>query len=304
MLPSVGADLELLGSVADRAARNRLQSRWLAAECASWLRDNAELRSAHGPIPQGTAVIRDGSAAPTQVVLGSFAFSTQGLGITPGNPLNLIQASEGADESAALSGWFDALWSSLPATSGAAPAVLDALDAIATQRAPREIYALVLQHLFGSRGDELDEERVVKSATGIRRTVVWQKLYKFQRDGVVGAIDKLNRFGGCIIADSVGLGKTFEALAIIKYHELRNDRVLVLCPKRLRDNWTLYAANDRRNILAADRFNYDVLNHTDLSRDGGLSGDIDPRPRQLGQLRPRRHRRVPQLPQQASSAPR
>ena len=92
---------------------------------------------------------------------------------------------------------------------------------------------------------------------------------------MVGAIDKLNRFGGCIIADSVGLGKTFEALAIIKYHELRNDRVLVLCPKRLRDNWTLYKANDRRNFLAADRFNYDVLNHTDLSRDGGLSGDID-----------------------------
>ena len=91
----------------------------------------------------------------------------------------------------------------------------------------------------------------------------------------MGAIDKLNRFGGCIIADSVGLGKTFEALAIIKYHELRNDRVLVLAPKRLRDNWTLYKANDKRNILAADRFNYDVLNHTDLSRDGGTSGDID-----------------------------
>ena len=124
-------------------------------------------------------------------------------------------------------------------------------------------------------GDEMDEERIVKSATGIRNTVVWKKLFKFQRDGVVGAIDKLNRFGGCIIADSVGLGKTFEALAIIKYHELRNDRVLVLAPKRLRDNWTLYKANDKRNVLAADRFNYDVLNHTDLSRDGGTSGDID-----------------------------
>ncbi|MBL8086354.1 MAG: DEAD/DEAH box helicase, partial [Candidatus Obscuribacter sp.] len=99
--------------------------------------------------------------------------------------------------------------------------------------------------------------------------------FKFQRDVVVGAIDKLERIGGCIIADSVGLGKTFEALAVIKYYELRNDRVLVLCPKRLRDNWALYKANDRRNILATDRFNYDVLNHTDLSREGGHSGDID-----------------------------
>jgi SNF2 family N-terminal domain. len=89
----------------------------------------------------------------------------------------------------------------------------------------------MLQRLFASSGDGLDEERIVKSATGIRNTVVWKKLYKFQRDGVVGAIDKLERFGGCIIADSVGLGKTFEALAIIKYHELRNDRVLVLWPE-------------------------------------------------------------------------
>ncbi len=119
------------------------------------------------------------------------------------------------------------------------------------------------------------QDKIVKSATGIRNTVVWKKLFKFQRDGVVGAIDKLERLGGCIIADSVGLGKTFEALAIIKYYELRNDRVLVLVPKRLRDNWTLYKANDRRNILATDRFNYDVLNHTDLSRDGGKSGDIE-----------------------------
>ena len=275
VLPERSHDLEILGSVADRSTRNRLQSRWLTAQCASWRREKAELRSARGTIPQGSAVIRDGAAAPTQVVLGSFAFSTQGLGITPGNQLSLIQASEGVDESTALSGWFDALWSGLPTDGATPPAVLEALDAIASRRAPREIYALVLQHIFGSRGDELDEERVVKSATGIRRTVVWQKLYRFQRDGVVGAIDKLNRFGGCIIADSVGLGKTFEALAIIKYHELRNDRVLVLCPKRLRDNWTLYRANDRRNLLASDRFNYDVLNHTDLSRDGGLSGDID-----------------------------
>ncbi|MGQ3229350.1 MAG: helicase-related protein, partial [Blastomonas fulva] len=100
-------------------------------------------------------------------------------------------------------------------------------------------------------------------------------LYRFQRDGVLGAIGKLRQWGGCIIADSVGLGKTFEALAVIKYHELRNERVLVLAPKRLRENWTLWTRNDVRNALAGDRFAFDVLNHTDLSRDGGQSGDID-----------------------------
>src|SRR3546814_10328617 len=101
--------------------------------------------------------------------------------------------------------------------------------------------------------DVCSSDLIIKSATGIRNTTVWNKLFKFQRDGVVGAIDKLARIGGCIIADSVGLGKTFEALAVIKYYELRNDRVLVLCPKRLRDNWTLYKANDRRHVLAGDR---------------------------------------------------
>jgi hypothetical protein len=275
LLPPDDTDLALLGTSADRAARNRLQSRWLARCLAQWLHDKAEIRCAHGPIPQGAFVFRDRDARPQQAFFGSLAFSTDGLGIAPSNPMNIIQASETPEEASLLSQWFEAQWSGLAAIPAAMSKVIATLQSIAAHRAPFLVYALILHHLFRDRGDELDEDRIVKSATGIRNTVVWKKLFRFQRDGVVGAIDKLNRFGGCIIADSVGLGKTFEALAIIKYHELRNDRVLVLCPKRLRDNWTLYKANDRRNFLASDRFNYDVLNHTDLSRDGGLSGDID-----------------------------
>ena len=276
--PDDGA-LEFLGAEGDRAARNRLQARWLANQCANWISRKVDLRRALGPVPQGAVVMRKPDATPEQVVLGSLAFSTAGLGQTPGNPLSLIQASESADEAAQLARWFDQQWASLHGQSGESTsgrdALISALRAIGEHRDPFTVYTLILHHLFRDSGDEMDEDRIVKSATGIRNTVVWKKLFKFQRDGVVGAIDKLNRFGGCIIADSVGLGKTFEALAIIKYHELRNDRVLVLAPKRLRDNWTLYKANDKRNILAADRFNYDVLNHTDLSRDGGTSGDID-----------------------------
>ena len=279
ILPPDDGALEFLGAEGDRAARNRLQARWLANQCAKWISEKVDLRRALGPVPQGAVVMRKPDATPEQVVLGSLAFSTAGLGLTPGNPLSLIQASESADEAAQLARWFDQQWASLQAQSGestnAGDALISALQAIGEHRDPYTVYTLILHHLFGDSGDEMDEDRIVKSATGIRNTVVWKKLFKFQRDGVVGAIDKLNRFGGCIIADSVGLGKTFEALAIIKYHELRNDRVLVLAPKRLRDNWTLYKANDKRNILAADRFNYDVLNHTDLSRDGGTSGDID-----------------------------
>ena len=275
LLPQVTADLSILGSEADRAARNRLQNRWIASRLLQWLQSKSEVKLAPGAVPQGAFVVRDGDAVPEQVLLGSLAFTTDGLGLAPGNPLNLIQASETPEEALLLSKWFDAQWSGLAENPMAKTELIGLLQSLASHKEPFLVYSLILYNIFRDRDEDLDEERIVKSATGIHNTVVWKKLYRFQRDGVVGALDKLNRFGGCIIADSVGLGKTFEALAIIKYHELRNDRVLVLCPKRLRDNWTLYKANDRRNFFAPDRFNYDVLNHTDLSRDGGFSGDID-----------------------------
>ena len=265
--------LGLLGSACDRASRNKLQVHWLARKLMQWLEAKADVRQAKGAVPQGTFVLRDESSLAQQAALGSFGFSSEGLGITSGNPLSLIQASENTAEAQMLSQWFDQQWAQLEKHPEAKTLLLSAVKELASHRDAASVYALVLHQLFAT--EELDEEKIVKSATGIRNTIVWKKLYKFQRDGVVGAIEKLQRFGGCIIADSVGLGKTFEALAVIKYHELRNDRVLVLCPKRLRDNWTLYKANDQRNVLAPDRFNYDVLNHTDLTRDKGSSGDID-----------------------------
>ncbi|MGJ7521730.1 helicase-related protein [Variovorax sp. LT1P1] len=264
-----------LGNDADRPARNRLNAPSLAKQFADWVSGKAEVRCAPGAIPQGLAVLRGSDGKALRAVHGSFGLSTDGLGITPGNPLSFIQASETAQEAEALAQWFDLQWDSLGQQPEAKASILKSLEDLAAARDPMSIYTTMLFHLFRADRQDMDEDRIVKAATGIRDTIVWKRLYKFQRDGVVGAIDKLERFGGCIIADSVGLGKTFEALAIIKYHELRNDRVLVLCPKRLRDNWTVYKANDQRNILASDRLNYDVLNHTDLSRDGGLSGDLD-----------------------------
>ena len=228
LLPPPDADLGVLGTESDRPARNQLQGRWLAKQLIRWIRGNAEIRRAAAGIPQGTVVVRSSIEEPLIVLLGSLGFSTDGLGLTPGNPLNLIQASETAVEASMLSQWFDAQWSALSSDSGAKSALISALEKLASHGDPLLVYILILHQLFANPGDELDEDKIVKSATGIRNTVVWKKLFKFQRDGVVGAIDKLNRFGGCIIADSVGLGKTFEALAIIKYHELRNDRVLVL----------------------------------------------------------------------------
>ena len=276
VLPVAQVDAQaLLGSDLDRGYRNQLNAHKLARDLAEWLRKSVEIKSAPGLLPQATLVANSATGTPVRVISGNCSLTTDGLGITPANQFSLVQATETPEECQLLAAWFTQLWNALPASGDGKNALLALLNELTAHREPSLIYTLTLYHLFKDRGDELDEDKIVKSATGIRNTVVWKKLFKFQRDGVVGAIDKLERLGGCIIADSVGLGKTFEALAIIKYYELRNDRVLVLVPKRLRDNWTLYKANDRRNILATDRFNYDVLNHTDLSRDGGKSGDIE-----------------------------
>ncbi len=264
----------LLGGEADIVFRGQLQGRWLARLAADWSRKRVEIRHARRSPPQSLILV-NGKPDFRRALVGTCSFTSDGLGVTPSGRLGLVQATESDAETADFSEWFRSNWDDIETNPSAKAHFLNALEEIASQRAPSLVYFQILYQVFKDLGDELDEERIIKSATGIRNTVVWKKLFRFQRDGVVGAIDKLERIGGCIIADSVGLGKTFEALAVIKYYELRNDRVLVLCPKRLRDNWTLYKANDRRNILASDRFNYDVLNHTDLSRDGGVSGDID-----------------------------
>ena len=267
------ADAGLLGGESERPFRNRLGTRALALQFGNWLEEKVEARATAKALPQSFVALSNGTNQ--RVITGNCPFTTDGLGLTPSDQLALIQCAETTDESATLGAWFDQLWASLPESNAAKAQLLEKLNALAAHKAPNLVYFLMLLHLFRDLGEQMDEDKIVKSATGIRESIVWKKLFKFQRDGVIGAIDKLERHGGCIIADSVGLGKTFEALAVIKYYELRNDRVLVLCPKRLRDNWTLYKSNDRRNSLAGDRLHYDVLNHTDLSRDAGISGDID-----------------------------
>jgi len=272
LLPIQG--LSVLGSDKDRVFRNRLLSRHIANQCLQWIAAKVDVKGLPTTPPQSLLSLTD-TTGTKRVITGNCPFSTDGMGILPGDQLGLIQCSETNEEGQLLAAWFEQLWSGIPQSTHDKEQIQQALRTIIEHKAPSLIYFSILHPLFSDVGSSLDEDKVIKSATGIRNTVVWKKLFKFQRDGVVGAIDKIEHYGGCIIADSVGLGKTFEALAVIKYYELRNDRVLVLCPKRLRDNWTLYKVNDRRNFLDPDRFNYDVLNHTDLSRDNGLSGDID-----------------------------
>ncbi len=264
----------ILGGPEERRFRNALTAAYVARQVDAWVAGSTEVRTTRAMVPHSLfhLAAQGGDATAIQ---GSSPFTAPGLGLTPSERFELNTQFFDPGSVASLLGFFDQLWHSVELSTEGKAALRDQLAAIGTPAAPQTVYFKALFHLFGQNLEELDEDRIVRTRTGIRDTLVWQKLYRFQRDGVVGAIDKLERYNGCILADSVGLGKTFEALAIIKYYELRNDRVLVLAPKRLRENWTVYTVNDTRNLFAADRFNFDVLNHTDLTRRGGTSGEIN-----------------------------
>jgi len=266
----------LAGDDSEVRYRNQLRQRQIAKECQRWIKDKTSVRVVNDPksLSQSLLLATDNNGHAVGIQ-GSSTFTSTGLGYSESKRLHMNMCARDAENTAAMLQWFDALWNDDHAASDAKAAFLKRLELLSSDQSPEFIYFLTLYHLFRDVLDDLDEESIIRSKTGFKDTIVWNKLYKFQRDGVLGAIDKLEKYNGCIIADSVGLGKTFEALAVIKYYELRNDRVLVLCPKKLRDNWTVYTINDKRNLLSSDRFNYDVLNHTDLTRTQGRSGEIN-----------------------------
>lgn len=264
----------LIGIEADRRFRNTLNITQIARECADWLQKKGEIKAVSVPVAQNLIHIQNENGEAV-AIHGSSQFTSTGLGILPSSGYEMNTLFSTPIETSTLLNWFDAIWNNPEATQDIKTFVLTQVKELFASKSPERIYFLTLYNIFRDFLGELEEDKIIKTQTGIKETIIWNKLYKFQRDGVLSAIDKIEKHNGCIIADSVGLGKTFEALTIIKYYELRNDRVLVLCPKKLRENWTLYTINDRRNILNADRFNYDVLNHTDLSRTQGISGEIN-----------------------------
>ncbi len=256
--------------------KNQLNQMQIAKECSKWLTEKAEVRTARSPQSFGqNLMLADRADENAVAIQGSSTFTSTGLGYSESSRFHMNMCASDTPSTSAMLDWFEGIWRDTQATEDAKNLLLKQLDQLSADQSPEFVYFLTLYNLFKDFLEDIDEENIIKSRTGFKDTSVWNKLYKFQRDGVLGAIDKLEKYNGCIIADSVGLGKTFEALAVIKYYELRNDRVLVLCPKKLRDNWTVYTVNDKRNLLAADRFNYDVLNHTDLTRLVGRSGEIN-----------------------------
>jgi len=255
--------------------RNEMKQAAIAKECAKWLEGKAEIKSLRNANPAQPRLVYIENDDENISINGTVDFTSDGLGITPSNRLDSNMCMYGKEYTISFLQAFNELWNDETAVEDVKQKVLDQMQVLYKENTPEFIYFVTLYNIFTNYLDELTEDKIVKSKTGFKDSRIWNKLYKFQKDGVIGAIDKIEKYNGCILADSVGLGKTFTALAVIKYYELRNDRVLVLAPKKLRDNWTIYTQNDKRNIFAEDRFNYDVLNHTDLSRTNGLSGAIN-----------------------------
>ncbi|WP_313584348.1 helicase-related protein [Acinetobacter variabilis] len=264
----------LIGTEAEVRLLNQLQQKRIAVEFSQWLSSKVDAKASLINQP-GQNLIHIDSVDQSFAIHGSATFSPIGLGEVRSDILQMNMGLSDIESTKQLLTWFDSVWNDTHNVRDIKSELIAKLDYIAADQPASFIYFLTLFHIFKDFLEDIDEESIIRSKTGFKDTLVWNKLYKFQKDGVLGAIDKLEKHNGCIIADSVGLGKTFEALAVIKYYELRNDRVLVLCPKKLRDNWTMYTVNDKRNLLAADRFNYDVLNHTDLTRPKGYSGEIN-----------------------------
>ncbi|MYI07601.1 MAG: ATP-dependent helicase, partial [Gemmatimonadetes bacterium] len=251
-----------------------LRQKPLARACAKWIERKADIRTItqsnflHGKMyhitkPDGAAPVPGETAA----LLGSSNFTRRGLG-TGSNPnLELNLEVRSAADRAPLLDWFDRLWHDEELTHDAKKDVLDALERLGRDYSPEFVYYKTLYHVLGDRLAQQEESEKLAGGVHLFDSQIWNHLYDFQRHGVISAINRLLLHNGCIVADSVGLGKTFTALGVIKYFESRNERVLVLCPSRLKPNWLRYLAytGQRTNPFIADRFGYTVLAHTDLS---------------------------------------
>ena len=268
IIPPVMNRRDLAGTPFEIRLRNKMTTRALARECADWIRAKAEFRSNPGTAIPAFLCAQGSTSGATYTGLNGFTAAD--LGYQPGT-LTMINKIDEEQAVARYATLFDQLWSEPGRLQNVTEELCRQLEAVYAENAPARIYHLMLSIIFRTFLEDINEDLLPNDRTGFRDTKVWNTLYKFQQDAALGLIHKLETYNGCILADSVGLGKTFTALAVIKYYELRNKSVLVLCPKKLADNWLTYNKNLTTNILAEDRLNYDVLAHTDLLRASGYS---------------------------------
>lgn len=274
-IPKAERERNVYGTEFEIQLKNKLTQRAIAKECAAWMRRKAQFRSnrTKAPMQQFACVSGKQSAAGNDIVyMPLHGFTAVDLGYQRGDAVsNFINRGNEPTFTQVFINLFDQIWNDAERIDEVTDRLCDHIASIYQENAPERIYFQMLYNIFSEFLEDVSGDTLPNDMTGYLDTLVWSKLFNFQRDAATGIINKLETFNGCILADSVGLGKTFTALAVIKYYELRNRSVLVLCPKKLSDNWLTFNRNVKTNLFAKDRFNYDVLCHTDLGRTRGES---------------------------------
>jgi len=272
-IPRISRETSLYGTEFEIKLRNEMTQRAIAKECADWIRRKATFKSnTTGENMAGFMTVDSGAAQTAYMPIGGF--TTVDIGCERGNnSYNMVNCME-APFAQQYMKLFDTLWNDRDKMQDVTDVVLENISTAYAENSPEFIYFMTLYHVFSEFLDDISEDELPNEATGFKQSKIWSLLYDFQKDAVLAIINKLEKYNGCILADSVGLGKTFTALAVVKYYENRNKSVLVLCPKKLAENWNTYKDNYVNNPIASDRLNYDVLFHTDLSRSGGKSNAV------------------------------
>ena len=272
-IPKLNRERNLYGTDFEIRLRNQLSQKAIAKECADWIRRKVQFRSNASQEQMGGFMHINNDTQ--QVYIPFNEFTTTQLGCERGaNVYNVVNVLPSPTASAYLD-IFNEQWNNDEKFEDVTKRILEYIDTVYQENAPEYIYFIALYNIFNEFLEDISEDVLPNERTGFKTSVIWNKLYNFQRDAALAIINKLEKYNGCILADSVGLGKTFTALAVIKYYENRNKSVLVLCPKKLNDNWQTFRANYKNNPVAADRLRYDILFHSDLSRDRGLSNGLD-----------------------------
>lgn len=273
-IPQISREKSIYGTEFEVRLKNELTQKAIARECADWIRKKAKFRTnvTSSGMNSFMCVSQDNDGLAYGPLNG---FTTDGLGFENGNSISNFVMKSDYSESRQFLQLFDSIWNSPERLQDVTDQVLDSITAAYVENPPELIYFMTLYNIFNEFLEDISEDYLPREGVGFKESKIWNMLYPFQKDASLSIINKLETYSGCILADSVGLGKTFTALSVIKYYECRNKSVLVLCPKKLSENWNVYRNKYRNNPLIDDRFRYDVLYHTDLSRKRGMSNGMD-----------------------------
>ena len=264
------------GSEFEVKLKNELNGKAIAQECAEWIKRKAQFKSnVDSKSIQNFINVIDNNKTTTYTNITEF--SSVGLGYEKDDSIFMpvIKLDNNADETKKFVNSFNEMWNDDVQLKNITDEVINFISDLYKENSPEFIYYFTLYNIFAEFLEDISEDELANEKTGFKQSKIWNSLYDFQKDAVLGIINKLERHNGCILADSVGLGKTYTALAVMKYYQERNKSVLVLCPKKLSENWNTFVNDYKDNPLSCDRFNYKVLFHTDLSRKKGYSNGID-----------------------------